>query len=86
MLASLAKKGESVLFFGLCPKNKTPLLLLRERSERKSPFKSVFKIYRNYLAYSSLRSQKKGMWFVFSGFARKTNHIFSLARAKRARD
>ncbi|MDZ7880610.1 MAG: hypothetical protein U5L45_23240 [Saprospiraceae bacterium] len=37
-LASLARDGECGSFFGLCPKNEPLLLLLRERSERKSAF------------------------------------------------
>ncbi|MDZ7878081.1 MAG: hypothetical protein U5L45_10445 [Saprospiraceae bacterium] len=37
-LASLARRGECGSFFGLCPKNEPPLLLLRERSERKNAF------------------------------------------------
>ncbi|MDZ7877363.1 MAG: hypothetical protein U5L45_06825 [Saprospiraceae bacterium] len=37
-LASLAREGECGSFFGLCPKNELLLLLLRERSERKSAF------------------------------------------------
>ncbi|MDZ7876916.1 MAG: hypothetical protein U5L45_04560 [Saprospiraceae bacterium] len=41
-LASLAQEGECGSFFGQSPKNEPPLLLLRERSERKSAFKSVF--------------------------------------------
>ncbi|MDZ7876704.1 MAG: hypothetical protein U5L45_03495 [Saprospiraceae bacterium] len=37
-LASLAREGECGSFFGQSPKNEPPLLLLRERSERKSAF------------------------------------------------
>ncbi|MDZ7877239.1 MAG: hypothetical protein U5L45_06190 [Saprospiraceae bacterium] len=40
----------------------------------------------NYLAHSSLRSREGEEVVRFSGKARKTNHLFSLARAKRARD
>ncbi|MDZ7877774.1 MAG: hypothetical protein U5L45_08890 [Saprospiraceae bacterium] len=36
--ASLAQEGECGSFFGQSPKNEPPLLLLRERSERKSAF------------------------------------------------
>ncbi|MDZ7876395.1 MAG: hypothetical protein U5L45_23790 [Saprospiraceae bacterium] len=37
-LASLAREGKCCSFFGQSPKNEQPLLLLRERSERKSAF------------------------------------------------
>ncbi|MDZ7877578.1 MAG: hypothetical protein U5L45_07905 [Saprospiraceae bacterium] len=36
--ASLAREGKCCSFFGQSPKNEQPLLLLRERSERKSAF------------------------------------------------
>ncbi|MDZ7881346.1 MAG: hypothetical protein U5L45_27025 [Saprospiraceae bacterium] len=42
-------------------------------------------ISRNYLAHSSLHSQK-GECGSFFGLCPKTNHLSSLARAKRARD
>ncbi|MDZ7878741.1 MAG: hypothetical protein U5L45_13760 [Saprospiraceae bacterium] len=41
-LASLAREGECGSFFGLCPKNEPPILLLRERSEHKVPFNAYF--------------------------------------------
>ncbi|MDZ7878161.1 MAG: hypothetical protein U5L45_10850 [Saprospiraceae bacterium] len=41
-LASLAREGKCCSFFGQSPKNEQPLLILRERSERKVPFNAYF--------------------------------------------
>ncbi|MDZ7879678.1 MAG: hypothetical protein U5L45_18515 [Saprospiraceae bacterium] len=35
--------------------------------------------YCNHLAHSSLRSQKREMWFVFRALPEKTNHLFPRA-------
>ncbi|MDZ7877409.1 MAG: hypothetical protein U5L45_07060 [Saprospiraceae bacterium] len=51
-----------MVHFSALPKNEPHSLFLRERSER---MVSSYEIFCNYLAYSSLRSQKRGMWFVF---------------------
>ncbi|MDZ7880562.1 MAG: hypothetical protein U5L45_22990 [Saprospiraceae bacterium] len=49
MLASLAKRGECGSFFGQSPKNEPPLLLLRERSERRlSNYKNLILTYFNF--------------------------------------